>query len=138
MSMPRKPRPLVMVATIAVAGAIALVLAAATTGATRRRSPDRVRGAISAALAHATISATAASSYRSIYATALRHAHVLAGLRRHELDGVIGIVRGIAARGSLTGSRMPFVFLTLQRNDEWWSAHGPPAPGSSGEPETKG
>jgi hypothetical protein len=33
---------------------------------------------------------------------------------------------------------MPFVFLTLQRNLDWWSAHGPPAPGSAGEPGVQG
>jgi hypothetical protein len=33
---------------------------------------------------------------------------------------------------------MPLAFLTLQRNVQWWTAHGPPAAGSPGEKDAQG
>lgn len=48
------------------------------------------------------------------------------GVRRRELRGAITIVNRLAERGALTASRMPAVFLTLQRNAEYWRANGPP------------
>jgi D-glucuronyl C5-epimerase C-terminus len=51
---------------------------------------------------------------------------------------VIAIAGTIAKRGDLTAARMPAVFLTLERNAEWWAANGPPAPGSPGENGARG
>jgi hypothetical protein len=48
------------------------------------------------------------------------------GVRRRELAGAITIVNRIAERGALTASRMPSVFLTLQRNAEYWRSNDPP------------
>ena len=48
------------------------------------------------------------------------------GVRRRELGGAITIVNRMAERGALTASRMPSVFLTLQRNAEYWRANDPP------------
>jgi hypothetical protein len=33
---------------------------------------------------------------------------------------------------------MPMAFLTLRRNAQWWSASGPPVPGSPGEKDARG
>ena len=66
------------------------------------------------------------ATYRSVRATARR----LAGARRAELDGVLRVVDGIAARGELTPSRIPPLVLTLERNEEWWSTRDPIASGA--------
>jgi hypothetical protein len=45
----------------------------------------------------------------------------LSGTRRGELGGVLSNVQAIAAAGQLTASRLPAVFLTLERNRRWWT-----------------
>lgn len=44
-----------------------------------------------------------------------------AGARRNELGAVVRDVEGIAARGSLTVSRLGPLWLTLERNRQWWT-----------------
>jgi hypothetical protein len=99
---------------------------------------DPVLRAIEAALASGGINSGEAATYRGTYTHTEHEVGLLSGLRAEELGSALDIVRGIAARGSLTPSRMRFVFLTLHRNVRWWSSHGPPTPGSGGEPGTKG
>ena len=41
--------------------------------------------------------------------------------RRHELSAVIATIAGIASRGQLTPSRLAPLWLTLARNQEWWT-----------------
>src|SRR5207244_3811578 len=50
--------------------------------------------------------------------TTLRHLH---GTRRAELGAVLSNLDEIAADGLLTVSRLPSLFLTLERNRQWWS-----------------
>jgi hypothetical protein len=45
----------------------------------------------------------------------------LSGTRRVELGAVLENVRAIAAGGGLTASRAPALFLTLERNRQWWT-----------------
>ncbi len=44
----------------------------------------------------------------------------LTGTRRRELDGVLGLLGGIAARGELDATRLNALWLQLNRNVEWW------------------
>jgi hypothetical protein len=44
----------------------------------------------------------------------------LSGARRAELDGVLGLMSGIAGSGQLDASRLPALWLQLNRNVEWW------------------
>jgi len=71
--------------------------------------------------------------YRDVLAHARATRDGLHGVRRREMASVLHIAAGIARRGDLTAARMPAVFLTLERNAQWWAANGPPAPGSPGE-----
>ena len=59
---------------------------------------------------------------RAIHADVKRTVRRLTGARRAELAGVLAAVEGMAARGSLRASRLYPLFLTLQRNREWWSS----------------
>src|SRR5215216_1776318 len=59
---------------------------------------------------------------RAIHTDVKRAIRDLSGMRRAELAGVLATVEGIAARGSLRASRLAPLFLTLQRNLEWWSS----------------
>jgi hypothetical protein len=58
---------------------------------------------------------------RAIHADVKRRIRRLAGARKAQLAGVLATVEGIAARGQLRAGRLYPLFLTLQRNAEWWS-----------------
>jgi hypothetical protein len=59
---------------------------------------------------------------RAIHADVKRTIRLLRGAPRAELAGVLASVEGMAARGALRASRLYPLFLTLQRNREWWSS----------------
>jgi hypothetical protein len=59
---------------------------------------------------------------RAIHADVKRTIRGLTGARKAELAGVLASVEGMAQRGWLRASRLYPLFLTLQRNREWWSS----------------
>src|SRR4051812_49495984 len=79
------------------------------------RGPSVTR-AIASARGRRTISAAEATRYRRSYAAARSAVRNLRGRNRRELSSVIGVLNGIAARGQLSGGRMPALFLQLDRN----------------------
>jgi hypothetical protein len=87
-----------------------------------------VRATIRDAAAKDAIPAGDAARYEELYAAALRTRDRLGGTRRAELDAVIRQLETFARQRTLTASRMPVVFLTLEQNTAWWSAHSPPPP----------
>ncbi len=46
----------------------------------------------------------------------------LSGTRKAELGAVLANVQAIAAAGELIPSRLPALFLTLERNRQWWTS----------------
>jgi hypothetical protein len=63
----------------------------------------------------------AIAQYRATYDDARARAKKLTGARKVALGGVLTDLEGMAARKQLTASRLPSLFLTLQRNVEWWT-----------------
>ena len=61
------------------------------------------------------------ANYRSQYLAARRSLGRLTGTRAAELRGVLANLEAIAAHGQLTASRLPLLFLTLERNRQWWT-----------------
>jgi hypothetical protein len=59
--------------------------------------------------------------YRGSFEAALRTVRKLGGTRAYELQGVVTNLHNIAVAGLLTRSRLPALFLTLDRNRQWWS-----------------
>jgi hypothetical protein len=59
---------------------------------------------------------------RAIHADVKRRIRSLTGARKAQLAGALASVEDIAARGQLRAGRLYPLFLTLQRNAEWWSA----------------
>lgn len=102
------------------------------------QSSDPVLRAITRAVRNGALDRLQAATYRQTYADAVAEVGRLRRLRARELEAAIAIVRGIAARRALDASRMPLVFLTLARNTQWWSSHGPPPPGAGLEPAAQG
>ena len=57
----------------------------------------------------------------SAYVAAVHSLKKLSGTRRSELGSVLANVQAIAAAGGFISSRLPALFLTLERNRTWWT-----------------
>jgi hypothetical protein len=68
-----------------------------------------------------TITSAAYRGYKSTWSAAGRSLRHLHGTRRTELGAVIANLSDFAARGKLIPSRLPVLFLTLDRNRRWWT-----------------
>ena len=88
----------------------------------RRRVDRNVRTELARLWRIGAISATAYDSYLGSFNAALRAVKRLDGTRAAELEAVIQNLHSIATRGLLTRSRLAALFLTLDRNRQWWTA----------------
>jgi hypothetical protein len=114
----RPVRARLLVALLIGATASALVLGHSTASAGGGPSIP----AALASLEHAgQLSEAHYAAYRSQYLAARRSLRRLTGTRADELRGVLANVEAIAAHGQLTPSRLPLLFLTLERNRQWWT-----------------
>jgi len=92
-----------------------------------RAHASAARGpSVSAALASLLHSgAISEAAYRQYYSAALaanRSLARLTGTRRSELGAVQANIQAIAAAGELSASRLPALFLTLERNRQYWTS----------------
>ena len=97
-------------------------------GASSRRGERAVGRALGRAVRARRISRSRYSRYRRIFRRALSVRRRLRGARRRQLSYVIASVEGMALRRRLVSARMPVVFLTLERNTQYWRSR--PYPGS--------
>jgi hypothetical protein len=123
--------------------AVALIalLAALLTGvlaAPAAAAPDPVLGALQRAEVAGALPPAQGLLYRQVLTKARSVRDGLHGVRRREMAAALTIAGQIAKRGDLTAPRMPAVFLTLERNAEWWAVNGPPVAGSPGENGARG
>jgi hypothetical protein len=84
----------------------------------RKRTVARVLGDLRASGA---IDDVAYAERRAAYDDAKARLKKLKGARKIELGAVVKTLEDVAARGQLTVSRLAPMFLTLQRNVEWWT-----------------
>jgi D-glucuronyl C5-epimerase-like protein len=94
--------------------------------AARRKT---VIGELKRLLAAGAIDAPTYQARRASYEDAKRVVRKLSGRRALELGAVVSTLDGIAARGSLTASRMDALWMTLERNRQWWTTAPLPASG---------
>src|SRR3954453_19387808 len=80
-------------------------------------------------VAAGTVAPEVAGAYRATYDDAKTRRKKLTGARYLELGGVIRDLDDMAARDQFTPSRLPSLFLTLQRNVQFWTTAPLPAPG---------
>ncbi len=85
-----------------------------------RRGPS-VRGELRRMLRRGEIDAVQHDARRATYEEARSFARRLSGRRRIEMAGVVALVDSLAARRQLTASRLAPLWLTLERNRQWWS-----------------
>jgi hypothetical protein len=67
------------------------------------------------------IEESAYRQYQGDYTAAKSSLRKLSGARRIELGAVLANVEAMAGAGQLIASRLPVVFLTLERNEQWWT-----------------
>ncbi len=77
--------------------------------------------ALARLLASGSIEQSAYARYTAAYSAATRSLSRLSGTRRSELGAVLANLRAIAAAGGFIPSRLPALFLTLERNRQWWT-----------------
>lgn len=113
-----------------VAGGLILALAVTLTLSTLPASAARARRSLSKPTVTAalqslqrsgTLTAALYAQYASTYARATSTLEKLSGTRRAELGSVLANVQQIAAAHEFSVSRLPALFLTLERNIQWWS-----------------
>lgn len=88
--------------------------------AAHRRVPT-VTAALQSLLRGGSITESAYRQDYSAYVAAKRSVGRLSGTRRAELSAVLSNVQQMAGAGELIPSRLPVVFLTLERNRQWWT-----------------
>jgi hypothetical protein len=104
--------------------AIALTLSTLPAFAARaRRSTSKltVPAALQSLQRSGALTPTLYTQYASTYTRATSTLRKLSGTRRAELGSVIANVQQIAAAREFSASRLPALFLTLERNIQWWS-----------------
>ena len=94
------------------------VRAAAVRRAQARRT---VRGELARLLAEGQIDQATHDTYRSGYNLARKAYKELTGARKAALGGALDNAELVAASGQLTPSRLAPLFLTVERNRQWWT-----------------
>jgi hypothetical protein len=115
---PRSIAALVCVLAVVAVGCPAASAAAPRAAVARTTT---VTGALSGLLKTGAITESAYRQYTGAYAAARRSLTRLSGTRRSELGAVLANVQAFAAAGLFTPTRLPAVFLTLERNRSWWT-----------------
>jgi hypothetical protein len=124
--MPDKPvRARPRAHTLEGAGRLALGLAVAALCALPSGASATPRLTVTAALQRlqksGAITEAAYRQYQGTYNAAKISLRKLSGTRAAELGAVMANVEAMTARGLLSASRLPVVFLTVERNKQWWT-----------------
>jgi hypothetical protein len=91
--------------------------------AARAAAAPTVPGELTRLAAEGKLTPEDAAAKRAMYDDAKATAAKLTGARKAELGGVVKDLDGMAARGAFSQpSRLPALFLTLQRNREYWAS----------------
>src|SRR3954468_14161624 len=90
-----------------------------------------VSGTVDAAVAAGTVTPEGGAAYKATYTKARSVVRHLPASRKRELRGAMSVVEGLVQRDALPAARMPAAFTQLERNVEWWPAHGPPVPSAA-------
>jgi hypothetical protein len=110
--------------------AVAATAAAPARAAAARRKGPTVRAELTRLEAEGALPPETVTGYRDAYTQARTTLKQLGGYRRAQLQAVLDNVEAAAAGGLFLPSRLPALFLTLQRNRAWWAAAPIPAAGA--------
>lgn len=103
--------------------------AASAQARTTKKAPARptVASALGGLQRSGQLTPTLAAQYLSAYTRAQSALRKLTGTRHAELGSVVENVAQIAAAKEFIPSRLPALFLTLERNIQWWTTEPIPA-----------
>ena len=87
----------------------------------RAQSKRTVRGELSRLLAEGQIDQAIHDHYRAAYNMARKDYKRLTGARKAALEGALANAELVAAQGELTPTRLAPLFLTVERNRQWWT-----------------
>jgi hypothetical protein len=88
----------------------------------RAANGPSVKAELNRLTASGELDAATAATYGEAYDNARKTLKKLAGYRRAQLKAVLSNVDAAASGGLFLPSRLPALFLTLQRNRAWWAA----------------
>ncbi len=111
---------IVLLLCLLVTSGIAAVLPASAATAGHGHGPS-VPAALLSLKGSGAITEAVYSQDTSAYTAALRSLKKLTGTRHTELAAVIANTQQMAAANKLTPTRLAVVFLTLERNRQWWT-----------------
>jgi hypothetical protein len=106
---------------LAAALALPLLALPAHAALAKRAAKPTVSSALGSLQRGGAITPTAYAQYASVYQRSQSAYEKLSGTRRAELGSVLENVQQIAAAGEFIASRLPALFLTLERNLRWWT-----------------
>jgi hypothetical protein len=101
---------------------LAALLCAVLAAPSQAAKGPTVRGELQRLQTAGAIDGLTADGYRKTYTSAKATLKKLSGFRRVQLKAVLANVDATAAGNLFISSRLPAVFLTLQRNRAWWAA----------------
>jgi hypothetical protein len=93
-----------------------------TKTATKKKPQVTVVTVLAGQLAHHEITAAERRTYLNDWNSALNEEKHLSKARSAQLAAVTVMIHDMAASGALWPSRLPVVFLTLERNAQWWKS----------------
>lgn len=111
--------------TLALLLALPAIVAAPAGAATARTHASRgasVTAVLQSLERSGAITPAQYTQYAGAYAAAKRSLSRLSGTRRAELGAVMANLQAMAASGYFIPSRLPVIFLTLERNRTWWTS----------------
>ena len=100
--------------------ALSMSILGGSASAQAARGPT-VGAALGSLQSSGAITATTYQQDYAAYVAAQRSLKKLSGTRRTELGGVLANVQAIAAARGFIPSRLPALFMTLERNRQWWT-----------------
>jgi hypothetical protein len=122
--------PVALLAAASCAALLAVVTAPGAAAATAKPKGPTARAELARLAAEAQITPETATAYRDAYDAAQHTLKRLHGYRHAQLKAVVSNVDAAAAGGLFLPSRLPALFLTLQRNRAWWAAAPIPPAGA--------
>jgi hypothetical protein len=114
-------RALALGALILSISAFAAVPASAAQSSRAAAAKPTVASALQSLKRSAQITPAQYTQYYNAYVAAKNSLAKLSGTRRTELGAVMANVQAMAASGYFIASRLPVIFLTLERNRKWWT-----------------
>lgn len=103
-------------------GPLAGIARAQTATKSAQKSSVTVKGVLASLREDKLITTAEYSTYLADWNAALTEERQLSTTRRAQLSAVTVLLHDLAVDGDMTAARLPILFLTLERNVQWWKS----------------